>query len=89
MHFITWLLVEVGRSLLIYLPLHLTLYVLVKLTKPAEKWIKTEEQHILHQHHTQHHKGRYKHCTKGECAMKQKPSQNRLEQVSADLSQTL
>lgn len=87
-HFITWLVTEVGRAALIYIPLHLFLHVLVKLTDPAQRWIKTEEQRIRHQHHRLGHKAKWQDCDKGECARKQ-IQQNRLEQVSADLSQTL
>lgn len=89
MHFITWLAVEVGRSLLIYIPLHLTLYVLVRVSNPAKHWIKTEEQRIRHQHHRYRHKSKWATCETGECAMRQMLLQNRLEQVSADLSQSL
>lgn len=88
-HFAQWLIPEVLRSICVYIPLHLILYVLVKVTDPARKLIKTEEHRLLHQHHKQGHKTKWKHCTEGECAMKRTLSQNRLEQVSADLTQSL
>lgn len=88
-HFATWLSVEVLRSLIIYIPLHLILYILLRVTNPARHLIKTEEHRLRHQHHRMGHKTRWHKCAEGECATKQNLSESRLEQVSADLGQSL